>query len=131
LFYPIRITSGDSLGMRTSTANVAGSTSYIIPSNTTDLSSDAQTLNFESELDEYNNAELENTLFETYYKTYISDVFDSKNRLTKVSAFLPAKLLIKLTLADRLIINERKYKINSITTNMKNGRSEIELLNDF
>ena len=131
LFYPIRITGGDSLGMRTSTANVAGSTNYIIPSNTTDLSSDAQTLNFESELDEYNNAELENTLFETYYKTYISDVFDSKNRLTKVSAFLPAKLLIKLTLADRLIINERKYKINSITTNMKNGRSEIELLNDF
>ena len=131
LFYPIRITGGDSLGMRTSTANVAGSTSYIIPSNTTDLSSDAQTLNFESELDEYNNIELENTLFNTYYKTYISDVFDSKNRLTKVSAFLPAKLLIKLTLSDRLIINERKYKINSITTNMKNGRSEIELLNDF
>ena len=75
--------------------------------------------------------ELENTLFETYYKTYISDVFDSKNRLTKISAFLPAKLLIKLTLADRLIINEKKYKINSITTNMKNGKSEIELLNDF
>jgi hypothetical protein len=131
LFYPIRITGGDSLGMRTSTANVAGSTSYIIPANTTDLSSDAQTLNFESELDEYNNIELENTLFETYYKTYISDVFDSKNRLTKISAFLPAKLLIKLTLADRLIINEKKYKINSITTNMKNGKSEIELLNDF
>ena len=131
LFYPIRITGGDSLGMRTSTANVAGSTNYIIPTNTTDLSSDAQTLNFESELDEYNNIELKNTLFETYYKTYISDVFDSKNRLTKVSAFLPAKLLIKLTLADRLIINERKYKINSITTNMKNGKSEIELLNDF
>ena len=131
LFYPIRITGGDSLGMRTSTANVAGSTSYIIPSNTTDLSSDAQTLNFESELDEYNNIELENTLFNTYYKTYISDVFDSKNRLTKISAFLPAKLLIKLTLSDRLIINERKYKINSITTNMKNGKSEIELLNDF
>ena len=131
LFYPIRITGGDSLGMRTSTANVAGSTSYIIPANTTDLSVDAQTLNFESELDEYNNVELENTLFETYYKTYISDVFDSKNRLTKISAFLPAKLLIKLTLADRLIINEKKYKINSITTNMKNGKSEIELLNDF
>jgi hypothetical protein len=131
LFYPIRITGGDTLGMRTSTTTVAGSANYIIPANTTDLSVDAQTLNFESELDEYNNVELENTLFETYYKTYISDVFDSKNRLTKISAFLPAKLLIKLTLADRLIINEKKYKINSITTNMKNGKSEIELLNDF
>jgi hypothetical protein len=131
LFYPIRITGGDILGMRTSTTTVAGSANYIIPANTTDLSVDAQTLNFESELDEYNNVELENTLFETYYKTYISDVFDSKNRLTKISAFLPAKLLIKLTLADRLIINEKKYKINSITTNMKNGKSEIELLNDF
>lgn len=131
LFYPIRITGGDILGMRTSATTVAGSANYIIPANTTDLSVDAQTLNFESELDEYNNVELENTLFETYYKTYISDVFDSKNRLTKISAFLPAKLLIKLTLADRLIINEKKYKINSITTNMKNGKSEIELLNDF
>ena len=131
LFYPIRITGGDILGMRTSTTTVAGSANYIIPANTTDLSVDAQTLNFKSEPDEYNNVELENTLFETYYKTYISDVFDSKNRLTKISAFLPAKLLIKLTLADRLIINEKKYKINSITTNMKNGKSEIELLNDF
>lgn len=131
IFYPIKITSGDNLGIRTDATNLAGSSTYIIPSNTTDLSVNAQTLNFRSELDEYNNIELENTLFNTYYKTYISDVFDSKNRLTKVSAFLPAKLLIKLTLADRLIINEKKYKINSITTNMKNGKSEIELLNDF
>ena len=131
LFYPIKITSGENLGMRTDVGNLTTSSTYIIPSNTTDLSVNAQTLNFRSELDEYNNEELVNTLFNSYYKTYISDVFDSKNRLTKISAFLPAKLLIKLTLADRLIINEKKYKINSITTNMKNGKSEIELLNDF
>ena len=131
LFYPIKITSGENLGMRTDVGNLTTSSTYIIPSNTTDLSVNAQTLNFRSELDEYNNEELVNTLFNSYYKTYISDVFDSKNRLTKISAFLPAKLLIKLTLADRLIINQKKYKINSITTNMKNGKSEIELLNDF
>jgi hypothetical protein len=58
-------------------------------------------------------------------------VFDAKNRLTKLTAFLPAKVLLNFTLADRFIINQKSYKINSITTDMYNGKSEIELLNDF
>ena len=66
-----------------------------------------------------------------YYKNYITSVFNPKNRITKVSAYLPMKILLNYNLADRFIIGDHQYKINSITTNFKNGKSEIELLNDL
>jgi hypothetical protein len=34
-------------------------------------------------------------------------------------------------LADRFVINGKSYKINSIKTNLKNGKSDLELLNDL
>jgi hypothetical protein len=34
-------------------------------------------------------------------------------------------------LADRFVIGSNSYKINSIKTNLKNGKSDIELLNDL
>jgi hypothetical protein len=37
--------------------------------------------------------------------------------------------LLNFTLADRFDINGRRYLINSINTNLKTGKSEIELLN--
>ena len=70
------------------------------------------------------------TLFDDYYKTYISDVFSIKRRISKYKAFIPLKILRNYTLADRFIINNRKYKINSITTNLKTGESNVELLNE-
>jgi len=33
-------------------------------------------------------------------------------------------------LADRFVINSISYKINSITTNLETGKSELELLNE-
>ena len=74
--------------------------------------------------------EFAGTLFENYYKTYIQDIFNQNNRLTKVKAFLPLKILLNLSLADRFDINNYRYKINSIKTNLATGESEIELLNE-
>ena len=37
--------------------------------------------------------------------------------------------MLNFTLADRFDINGRRYLINSINTNLKTGKSEIELLN--
>jgi hypothetical protein len=55
----------------------------------------------------------------------------NSNRLTKVTIYLPLSILLNYTLADRFIINGNSYKINSITTNLENGKSELELLNDL
>ena len=69
------------------------------------------------------------TLFANYYNTYISEVFNRNKRLTKVTAYLPLKIYHNLELNSKMQINLQNYKINSITTNLTNGKSEIELLN--
>jgi hypothetical protein len=131
LFYPIRVTSGETIYFRESTGSSGSNSSYIVPSNSIELNNTSQTIHFGTELNEYTNTVSTESLFKTYYNTYISDVFDAKNRLTRVTAFLPAEILLNFTLADRFIINQKSYKINSITTDLYNGKSEIELLNDF
>ena len=63
-------------------------------------------------------------------KIMLSDVFNEKRRITKIKAFLPLKVLLTYTLADVFIINGKKYKINSITSNLQTGESDLELLNE-
>lgn len=87
------------------------------------------TINFKAEIEEYTQITNDNTLFSDYYRNYILDVFNPKARMTKVKAYLPLRILLNFTLADRFRINDLTYKINSITTNLKTGESNIELLN--
>lgn len=131
LFYPIRVTSGETIYFKDSSGASGSNSSYIVPSNSIELNNTTQTIHFGTELNEYTNTVSAQSLFRNYYNTYISDSFDAKNRLTRVTAFLPAEILLNFTLADRFIINQKSYKINSITTDLYNGKSEIELLNDF
>ena len=70
-------------------------------------------------------------MFQDNYFNYISGVFDSKRRLTKLKAILPLKVLLNYSLADKFVVNGRSYNINSITTNLQSGKSELELLNNF
>ena len=88
-------------------------------------------INFDAELDEWTGLVNPNTLFQDFHSNYIADVFKESNRLTKVTAYLPMRILLNYNVADRFIINAQQYKINSITTNFKNGKSEMELLNDY
>lgn len=133
LFYPIlqNTTSISFLDNDTSHSEV---TQYNIPSNSVALSSSTSkyNINFFNEVNEYTaENDFTNTLFQAYHSDYITDVFDPKNRLTKVTAYLPLRILLNYTLADRFYINGKSYKINSIKTNMLTGKSELELLNDI
>ena len=47
-----------------------------------------------------------------------------------MTAYLPLRILLNYNLSDTFIVNEVSYKINSITTNLENGKSELELLNE-
>ncbi len=108
--------------------------SYYAPANT-DLkysqAEDRQSINFSPESDEWELVTTTETLFNNYYKKYISSVFDKSNRLTKVTAFLPLRILHKYTLADRFVIAGKSYKINSIETDFYTGKTKLELLNDI
>ena len=135
IFYPIRqSTNTTTISFLTDETTHVQQTIYNIPSNSVYLSrmSGTQNINFYAEVNEYTGLnDFTDTLFEVFYKNYITSVFNPKNRITKVSAYLPMKILLNYTLADRFIIGDHQYKINSITTNFKNGKSEIELLNDL
>lgn len=133
LFYPIR-NNGTNISFLSNSATHSLITNYNIPSNSVALSSATSkyNINFNNEINEYTaENDFTDTLFNAYHRDYISDVFDVRNRLTKVSAYLPLRILLNYTLADRFSIFGNRYKINSIKTNFKTGKSDIELLNDI
>lgn len=138
VFYPVRhyipsyyglVDAFDSSGVPSSVSikNYAN-----VPLNTQALSqaTSDKSIHFTEELGEYDNVVFAGSLFEDYHKTYIENVFKVNNRITNVTAYLPLKILLNYTLADRFQISDRIYKINSIRTDLLTGRSEIELLND-
>ena len=103
-----------------------------MPSNSVKFDSSVSTanINFNLEKNEYTrDSSFTGTLFENYYKNYIQGIFNKKRRLIKVEAFLPIRILQNFTLADKFIISEREYRINTIKTDLGTGRSQIELLN--
>jgi hypothetical protein len=108
--------------------------SYYVPSNSDFQATqveDRQSLNFSAEKDEWELVTTRESLFNSYHRNYISNVFDESNRLKKISAYLPLRILYKYTLADRFIYSGKSYKINSIETDFYTGKSEIELINDY
>jgi len=138
IFYPIRQTQSSISFLNSATDHVEV-TEFNIPSNSVALSSatSSYNINFYAENNEYgalndpSDNGFTNTLFQAYYSNYIKSVFNPKNRITKVTAYLPLKILLNYSLADRFIIGSNSYKINTINTNLETGKSEIELLNDL
>ena len=139
LFYPIRQNTGgisfvDLLDEDGVADNHKELTNIALPSNSVTLSSasDTSNINFNNETNEWSlDTTFTNTLFQEYHSNYIAGVFNTKNRLTKVKAYLPLRILLNFTLADRFDINGKRYKINSIDTNLATGESNIELLNEL
>ena len=69
-------------------------------------------------------------MFANYYSNYVTAIYDNKSRLSKFKATLPAKIITKLKLNDRLIISGKKYKINKIKLNINTGKADLELMNE-
>ena len=89
-------------------------------------------MNFGLETNEWTqDSTFTDTLFLEYYEQYIASVFNTKQRLTKVKAYLPLRILLNYNLSDRFVIAGNSYKINSVSTNLLTGESNIELLTDL
>ena len=87
-------------------------------------------LNFNQQQSTLTNELIDKGLYDQYYDNYISNIFDSKARLIKVSGILPTSLLTTLKLNDRLIIRDKRYLINTFTTDLTTGEVQFELLTD-
>jgi hypothetical protein len=137
LFYGIRIggLSGDGRINWNGTIHEP-LTSYWKPSNTVENGTASVppdfTINFDDEIDEWNQQNFggeTNSLFKKFYQTYIEDAFDAKKRIFKLTAHLPNSILLNYKLNDRFQIGDKVFTINSIDTNLKTGESKLELLN--
>lgn len=130
IHYVNRQSGGNTISFRDNEDDHSGISIFYIPLNSNGIDASGQSLNFKVQIDEYALVENENTLFQNYYFNYISDVFKTKKRLTKLTAYLPLKILLNYTLMDRFIINGNIYKINSINSNLQTGKSALELINE-
>ena len=96
LFYPVYTNPSETIsfidsvnqdGTYNTHSAVTGSVN--MPSNSVSFSSGTSTanINFKNELNEYTgDSSFTGTLFKNYYSTYITNVFNTKNRITKVKA---------------------------------------------
>jgi len=111
-------------------------TQYYRPSNTnedgTTSTAAAFTINFDDEIDEWNLTNYNggtNSLFKKFYANYINGIFEEKKRIYKLKGYLPTDILVNYRLNDELVIQDRTFTINSISTNFKTEISQLELLN--
>ena len=101
-------------------------TSYNAPSNVS--SDENHTLNFGAEYDEFNGDVNTNSLFSRFYQEYIQQTFNQNGRIIKVSAQLPVSFILNYSVNDIIVINGQEYYINSLSTNLATGKSELELI---
>ena len=90
-----------------------------------------QTLNFGAEFSTYNYGVMEQSLYNSFYKDYITDMFSNLRRMYKYTSYLPSEILSTLQLNDRLVIGNKRYIINSFDLNLIDGKTKFELLNDI
>ena len=89
------------------------------------------TLNWGIEFSTYYLSTITNTLFSNYYLDYLSNLYTLKSRMVKVSMRLPYNKLLSLRLNDRIVIRDKRYIINSFTTDLDTYESKFELIQDF
>jgi len=150
LFYAIKVTDlpaasnsnsdrSGKINWISSSPNSTNLDSYWRPSNSNDegnsTTAPTYSLNFDAEVDEWQTVNYgiddTNSLYKVFYKSYVESVFNPLKRMFKLKAFLPPNIIINYRLNDQIKIRDKIFRINSITTNLMTGESELELLNIF
>lgn len=98
--------------------------------NATTAANVTKTLNFGTEVDPYLLQGFSQGLYNTYWKDYITDLYDTQRRVFMYKAQLPLGIMLALKVNDKLTIGERNYIINQLKLNLTTGEAQMELLND-
>lgn len=103
-----------------------------MPSNTEIIDDEtSQSIHFSEEFSEFTTLLAEESLFNRYYKNYIQNIFNPTTRIVKVNAVLPVSMIISIKPSDVITINNRQYRINSMVIGLKDGKTQLELLNGY
>lgn len=133
IFYaPLTSVVGNPLGFLNDGVYEEINTSVFMPSHSMQIDTESFNLNFNAEINEYTSSIFQDTLYKRFYEDYIGDIFSTKRRLYEYDAILPSYFLSILKLNDRLIIKDRRYIINSISSTLSPDRKDrLELINDI
>ena len=104
--------------------------------------SQLMTMNFGNEQSSWLNELAPQGLYYRHYKNFVDNLYDIKTIMLKVKALLPASLLgstvtngggipLGIALNDRLVIRNKRYIINSFTSDLTTGETDLELLTDY
>jgi hypothetical protein len=88
-------------------------------------------LNWGAEISSFYLNTISNSLFATYWSNYLSGLYNLSQRLYTYKSLLPLSKLTTLKLNDRLVIEDKRYIINSFKSNLTTGLVDFVLLQDF
>ena len=105
---------------------------YII-GNTNDarLSQVTDTINFGSEIDPWHLSQVENSLYFNYWESWINTIYSLRQRKLTYTANLPTRFVQELSLNNRLLIGDSRFKINDFTVDIPTGKTKLTLFNDI
>ena len=106
-------------------------TSLFMPSHSIEIDTESFNINFNAVSNEYTAQVFDETIYNTYWSDYITDIFSIKRRVYNYTAILPNFLLSVLKANDRLVINGQRFLINTIKSNIVNRKDTLELINDI
>jgi len=89
------------------------------------------TLNWGEEISTWFLSSVSNGLYKRHYENYLGNIFNIKSRLVIVKCYFNPVELIDIKLNDRIIIRDKKYTINKMTTDLTSGETTLELLTDY
>jgi hypothetical protein len=100
------------------------------------------TMNFGNEQSPWYNVLAAKGLYFRHYKNYIDNLYNIKTRVIKCKALFPTSLLnssvtngagrsLGIALNDRLVIRNKRYIINNMTTDLTTGEANLELITDY
>jgi len=87
--------------------------------------------NFGSDISTLLLTDTENSLYNVYYRNYLENLFNNKTRKVAVSTIMPLSMLANLTLDAAIVIRDKRYRIDSMKTNLTTGKVDLVLLTDL
>jgi len=123
--YPIKLKFGDATAQDIVYSHLIGNTNDELLDQVTD------TINWGAEIDPWHNQVVSNSLYLNYWSNWINTIYDLKQRKFTYEGYFPPSYIEELSLNDRLLIGNQRFKINDYKINLLNGKTELTLFNDI
>ena len=83
------------------------------------------------EIDPWHRTEITQSLYNNFWSNWIATIYSTKQRKFKFEGYLPPRYIQELSLNDRLIIGQNRYKISDYTIDLVTGKTTFNLFNDI